>query len=195
MRYNGAMPNTDPNAGTAPEGEEAQSEQPEAAATTGTPTTPDEVTTLRSRNAGLDAKVTELSKAQKAAEQARDEALARLSDYESGKAGENEALAAQLAEKDRLLEAAKREALVAKLEGQFPETYALFGEAIAGMTPDVLAASEARLKGAGFESDNPTPVGNSPARAQAPANKSIEDMTVAELEKHLKGFDKSVMGL
>ena len=60
------MPNTDQNVGTENQPVEAQS--------AGTPQVPDEVTTLRSRNAGLDAKVTTLSQALKAAERARLEA-------------------------------------------------------------------------------------------------------------------------
>lgn len=191
------MPNEDPNAGTAPEGGEAPT-TPEApaAGTTGTPAVPDEVTTLRSRQAGQDAKITSLQGQASAAEKARDEAVAKLQAYEAGKVGNDEALKSQLLVKEQELAEARNEALVAKLQASFPETHALFGAAIAGMTTDVLAASEARLKGAGFEeSENPSPVGNNPVRAQAPATKTIEDMTLEELEKHLKSFDKSVIGL
>lgn len=164
------------NEGTTPEAEEAQP-------TAGTPVSQDEVTTLKSRNAGLDAKVTELAKAAKAAEQRAAEAAQKLADYEAGKVGNDEALRAQLQAKEAELLAARQEAALARIEAKYPETYGLFGAAAAGLAEDVLAASEARLRGvAPEEQEPPTPVGNNPSRtAGTPKAK-----TLAELEAEFK---------
>lgn len=187
------MPDT--SAGTVLEANEAPSTEAPEAPATGTQT-PDEVTTLRSRNAGLDAKVTELTKARQAAEQAAAEAAAKLADYESGKVQADEALRAQLSAKEQELEAIRQEALVARIEAKYPETFALFGNAVTGMTPETLAASEARLTGAGFDAvpETPRPVGNNAARPQAPTKKAIEDMTAAELRAHLRTFPDDILG-
>jgi hypothetical protein len=176
-------------AGTASQGDEAQQ-----APAAGTPAQPDEVTTLRSRNAGLDAKVTELQKAAAAAQQARDEALARLSDYENGKVKADEALSAQLAAKDAELAAVRKEATLARVAAKYPETFGVLGDAAAALSEDQLAASEARMT-AGFvpETPVPTPIGNNPGRQQAAAPKSLEDMSATELEKALRGLDPSVL--
>src|SRR5690349_54765 len=96
MRYTTDMADNE-NAGTTPETSEAPAP---AEAVTGTPAVDSEVTTLRSRNAGLDAKVTELQKAAKAAEERAAEALQKLQDYESGKVQADEALRAQLSVKE-----------------------------------------------------------------------------------------------
>ncbi len=180
------MPNTDPNAGTTPEGGEAQSE------TTGTPTAPDEVTTLRSRNAGLDAKVTSLTQ-QAAAEKARaDAAEARALALAEAKENGDAEIRAQL-EAERVASAqARAEARKARLETRYPETIAVLGDAALSLTDDQLAANEARLVGSGI-GESPTPVGNNPARGQAASPKSIEDMSVAELRAHMLSFDPGVM--
>lgn len=181
------------NAGTEPQGGEAQpSESPAPAA--GTPTQPDEVTTLRSRNAGLDAKVTELLNAQKAAEEARQAAEAKLAAYEAGKVGADEALSAQLAAKEAELATVRREASLAKIAAKYPETFGVLGDAAAALTEDQLAASEARFAGVPSEpAETPVPVGVNPRREQAAPPKAIEDMSPAELRDHLKTFDPSVL--
>jgi hypothetical protein len=176
------MPDND--AGTTPETGEAQQE---AAVT---PVSQDEVTTLKSRNAGLDAKVTELAKAAKAAEQRAAEAAQRLADYEAGKVGNDEALRAQLQAKDVELTAARQEAALARIEAKYPETFGLFGAAAAGLAEDVLAASEARLRGvAPEEQENPNPIGNNPTRTAqggATAGNAPKAKTIAELEAEFK---------
>jgi hypothetical protein len=181
----------DTNEGTTPSVGEAQT--PPA---TGTPSQPDEVTTLRSRNAGLDAKVTELTKAQKAAEDRAAEAAAKLAAYEAGKVNADEALRAQLQAKEQELEAARREATLNRIEAKYPETFALFGAAVVGMADDVLAASEARLKGAGLGTpETPTPVGTNAGREQT-GQKALEDMNAKEVDKYLRTqFTPAAMGL
>lgn len=169
------------NAGTS-------SEAPEAPAT-GTPAaTPDEVTTLRSRNAGLDAKVTELSLAKAAAEAAATAAATKLADYEAGKVNADEALRAQLAAAQVETEKARREAVLASVESKYPETFAVLGEASASLTADQLAASEARFRGVPAEATEtttkPTPLTTGAPRPPA-TTKSIEDMTAAELRIHM----------
>jgi hypothetical protein len=186
------MPDT--GAGTTLEAPEAPAEGTQTPET-GTQT-PDEVTTLRSRNAGLDAKVTELTRARAEAERVAAEAATKLSDYESGKVQADEALRAQLSVKEQELAAMRQEVLVAGVAAKFPETFALFGAAVSGMTPETLAASEARLTGAGFDAvpETPRPVGANPARPQAPTKKAIEDMDLSELRAHLRTFPDDILG-
>jgi hypothetical protein len=89
-----------------------------------------------SRIAGLDAKVTSLQSETTAQKQAREAAEQKLRDYEEGKVNADEALRAQLQEKERELEQSRREAAVAKIASAYPETFGVFGEAVANMTPD-----------------------------------------------------------
>jgi uncharacterized protein (DUF3084 family) len=175
---------SDENEGTTDESGEAQTEQ------AGTPQTPDEVTTLRSRNAGLDAKVTELSKKAKAAETAAAEAAAKLAAYEAQTVGADEALRAQLQAKDAELAEARREAAVARIEAKYPETYGLFGDAVATMADDVLAASEARLKGVAADTEPPKPIGNNPSRSTGGASGTANpaEETVADIEARLRSM-------
>lgn len=179
----------DNDAGTSPVEGEAQGTAPV------TPPTPDEVTTLRSRNAGLDAKVTELQRATKAAEQKAAEAAQRLADYEAGKVGSEEALRAQVAAKDAEIALARKEAALARVEAKYPETFAVLGEAAGSLSDDQLAAAEARFRGVGEVPETPTPkpLGANPQRAPGTAAKAIEDMSVDELRKHLASFPSSVM--
>lgn len=181
----------DGNEGTSTEGEEAPAA---AAAASGTPNTPDEVTTLRSRNAGLDAKVTELSNASKAALAAKEAAEQKLRDYEAGKVDADEALRAQVQAKDTELAQVRLEAKLARIEAKYPETFGVLGEAAAALTEDQLAASEARMAGVPVESSTPTPIGGNAPRVPVGA-KAIEDMSIAELEKHLRDMPRSVLGL
>jgi hypothetical protein len=161
----------DTNEGTAPAEGEAQS-QGEQKPETGTPVAQDEVTTLRSRNAGLDAKVTELSKAAKAAAADRDAALAKLQSYEAGKVGADEALRAQIAAKEAELAAVRQEAALARIEAKYPETFALLGDAAANLSADKLAEAEARFKGVAAPetpAPAPKPIGNNPSRQASSA--------------------------
>jgi hypothetical protein len=172
------------DAGTTAEGTEAPS-------TTGTPAAPDEVTTLRSRNQGLDAKVSELLKSA-AAEKARaDAAEARALELAQGKDNGDQELRAQLAAKDQQIAQAQKAALLARVESKYPETFGVFGDAAAGMSEDQLAASEARMAGVAVvgETSKPNPLGANPARPAAPATKSLEDMSVAELKAQLGTFN------
>ena len=164
------------NAGTETQGTQAQAgdqtETPDPKA--GTATQVDEVTTLKSRNAGLDAKVTALQEAEKAAKAEAAEAKAKLAAYEAGKVGNDEALRAQLQVKQAELETAKREALLAKIEAKYPETYAVLGEAAANLSADKLAEAEARFKGVGETSSPQSPIGNNPSRTQGGASSATQ---------------------
>ena len=177
------MANETQNEGTpTPEGE-AQTAQP-----TGTPPQVDEVTTLRSRNAGLDAKVTSLSQTLAAETAARAAAEAKVQEYISGKAvedGDTRALIQRLeAERNAAMQAAKAGLLGAK----YPEAFGLLGEAISAMSEDTLAATEARLRGIPQESNTPpVPVAVNAGRTSAPATKSISDMSLAELKDYGRG--------
>lgn len=179
----------DENAGTTPQTEEAQPAQ------VGTPAPVDEVTTLRSRNAGLDAKVTELQKVAAEAKAAADAAAAKLADYEAGKVGADEALRAQLQAKEAELAETRKLAALARIEARFPETFGVLGAAAASLTEDQLAASEARFAGVAAPPETPRPVGANPARPQAAAPKALEDMTADELRRHLATFNGSVWGI
>ena len=155
----------------------------------------DEVTTLKSRNAGLDAKVTELQKEATAAKAAADAAAAKLADYEAGKVGADEALRAQLQVKEAELTETRKLAALARIEARFPETFGVLGAAAASLTEDQLAASEARFAGVAAPPETPRPVGANPQRPTAPGTKALEDMTADELRKHLATFSGSVWGL
>ena len=72
----------------------------------------------------------------------------------------------------------------------------MLGEAAASLTADQLAASEARFAGVPYESTTPPVPGSTNApRTPAAGAKAIEDMSIAELEKHLKSMPRSVLGL
>lgn len=167
------------NAGTAEAAPEAQTDEAEAKST-GTPA-PDEVTTLRSRNAGLDAKVSSLTKQAAAHEAARVAAEQKLADYEAGKVGNDEALRAQLQVEKANTENALREAKLARIEARYPETYKELGEDAANMSQEKLAAVEARLAGVA-EAAAPVaatkPIGNNQSRTQAAAKteETFEDV-------------------
>lgn len=181
---------TDENAGTPPVAGEAPAA---AAAAPGTPPVVDEVTTLRSRNAGLDAKVTELTKAAKEAKDAAAAAAAKLDAYEAGTVSKDEALRAQLASKEAELALAHKETQVARIAAKYPETFGVLGEASAALTEDQLAASEARFAGVPTTPETPKPMGANPPRTPGGA-KSIGDMTAAELRAHLATFPISSWG-
>lgn len=171
------MSENDPNEGTTPETPEAP------AATPSTPATPDEVTTLKSRNAGLDAKVTELTRQAKAAEKTAAEAAQKLADYEAGKVNSDEALRAQLQAAKAETETARREAKVARIEAKYPETFGLFGDDVAGMAEDKLAASEVRLRGAAPVEEPPTPLGSNPSSTSQ--NRAAKQPTLADVEAEM----------
>ena len=157
------------NAGTTPETAEAQTPAAELPAT-GTPVVPDEVTTLRSRNAGLDAKVSALQTAEKAAKAEAADAKAALAAYEQGKVGSEVALAERLKAKDAELEAVRKEAQLARIEAKYPETFAVLGEAAANLSADKLAEAEARFKGVAAAETTQRPIGNNPSRTQGGAS-------------------------
>lgn len=173
---------TDAIAGTEPESAEAPPAQ------VGTPQAPDEVTTLRSRNAGLDAKVTALQTETAAAVAAAAAAAAKLADYEAGKVNADEALRAQLAAKDAELAQARREGALNSIKSQYPETFGVLGDAAANLTADQLAASEARFSGIPATPTETTakPVPGATNGARPPVTaKNIEDMSAAELRAHM----------
>jgi hypothetical protein len=164
---------SDENAGTSSAGDEAQ--EPSEGA--GTPPVADEVTTLRSRNAGLDAKVTALTKERKEANARAEAAEAKLAEYEAGRVGADEALRAQLAAKDAELNAVRKDAHLARIEAQYPETFAVLGEAAAGLSAEKLAEAEARFTGVEAPAPTPKPVPNNSGRnIENPAEETSEDI-------------------
>ena len=180
----------DINTDTAPDGAEAPAE---GAAPAATPATPDELATLKSRNSGLNAKVTELQK------QLADERNARTAAEQAaaGKAGTDDVLNKRIAELQAELEANKKAVALAQAGAKYPEAYALLGDGIAGMPSENLAALEARLtaaKDGGEAPETPKPVGNNPARGNVGA-KNIEDMTSAELQAAMKALSREALGL
>lgn len=170
-------------AGTTPEGEEAQEGAAEAAAT-GTPAPKDEVTTLRSRNAGLDAKVTSLTQAQKDAQARADAAEAKLRDYEAGKVNADEALRAQLQAKEAELVTERQASALSRIEAKYPETFAVLGEAALNLSAEKLAEAEARFKGVADDDEAPQtkPIGNNPARTGAATTATTAAQRLADKE-------------
>lgn len=184
---------TKPNDDTASVVDEAPAEgdAPDAAA----PATPDELASLKSRNSGLNAKVTSLTdqlKAEKAARTAAEQAVA-------DKAGADDVLNKRIKElEEQIAKNEQAQALLVK-GAKFPEAYRELGEDIGGMSEEKLAALEARLTAAKDEGEDapetPRPVGNNTQRSAGGSTKSIEDMTSAELQAAIKGLDRSAFGL
>lgn len=180
-------------AGTTEATAEGQQDAGQTPAPAAAPQSADEVTTLRSRLAGLDAKVTSLTQETAKERAAREAAEQKLRDYEAGKVGADEALRAQVEQKEAELALVRKEAALARIEAKYPETFSVLGQAAAALTPDQLAASEARFAGVAAPPETPVPLGSNPARPQAPAAKAIEDMSIEELKAHLRTFPASVM--
>ncbi len=182
----GATPQQgDPLAGTSADAQGA----PSAGTQTASPQ--DEYAKLLSRIAGLDAKVTTLQSETVAERKAREAAESKLRDYEAGKVGADEALRAQLEAKDRELTQTRQEVQMAKIASAYPETFGVFGEAVVNMTPDQLAAAEARFAGTpgtGYRSP-----GANPAR-EATGSKNPSEMSLEELRKAVKSAPESVWG-
>ena len=176
------------NAGTTPEEGQAPANE------SGTGNQPDEVTTLRSRNAGLDAKVTELQRTTAAETTRANAAEARaLALAEAGTNGDAE-LRAQLEAQKLIVAKSQQETALARIEAKYPETFAVLGETAASLTADQLAAAEARFAGVGSESSSqPTPLGNNPQRPLSGAPKALTDMSLAELEQSIRRSDPALM--
>src|SRR6478735_5969229 len=102
-------------------------------------------TTLLSRISGLDAKVTSLAESNKAKDTTIEALQKQVAEMQSGTIDKDEALRAQVAQKDAELELVRKEAALARIEAKYPETFAVLGEAAAALTADQLAASEARF--------------------------------------------------
>jgi hypothetical protein len=161
-----------------------------AAATTGTAGAPDEVTTLRSRNAGLDAKVTSLTKLQSEAVARAEAAEARALELAAGKDNGDKELRAQLEALQKENATAKRDALLARIEGKYPETFAVLGEAAANLSADKLAEAEARFKGVAEPAAPGRPIGNNPPRTQGPTGgPSTGTETLAQMRARVFAMD------
>lgn len=141
---------------------------------------PDEVTKLRSRNAGLDAKVTSLNDSLKEAQARADAAEARAIALAEGKDNGDAELRAQLAAKDAALETVKREAALARIEAKYPETFAVLGDSAASLSADKLAEAEARFQGVA-DAVPSSPIGNNPPRGTQAAPKTAKERYEAEL--------------
>jgi chromosome segregation ATPase len=133
---------------------------------------------LRSRNSGLNAKVTEQETLIKSLREELGTARAGLTDKESADADLRAQLDAAFKERDQL----QRQIEVATLSAKYPEAFAELGDSIFGMAPERLASIEARLAGAkdaGEElPETSRPVGNNPQRG-ASGSKNEDDDTVS----------------
>lgn len=163
-----------------------------AAAATGAPAADaGELATLKQRNSGLNAKVSELQKQLEAERAARTTAESAVQSNEKA----DESLRKQIADLQAEAAKAKQEAALAAAGAKYPEAFALLGEGIAGMPTENLAALEARLTAKGDEGDDstpPKPLGNNQQRTGSGA-KALEDMTPAEVKATLLAMDPSVM--
>lgn len=155
-----------------------------------------ELASLRSRNSGLNAKVTDLQKQVEALTGELGTARAGLTDKESADAD----LRAQLAEAQKSIATLTRTNEVNAIAAQYPEAFKELGEGIHGMKPETLASLEARLSGAAApaageeQTETPRPVGNNPQRSVS-GSKPIEDMTSEELRESLRTMPREAFGL
>lgn len=178
------MENNEGTTATAGEAPEVDETAPAGAAPQGTTGQVDEVTTLKSRNAGLDAKVTTLMQTLEAERKAREAAEARALELAQGKDNGDQELRAQLSRAEQLIAAAEKKARLADLRIKYPEATAELGDLAVDASEERLSALEARLVGLPAESNRPpVPVGNSAARP-ATGVKTIEEMSLAELKEY-----------
>lgn len=136
-------------------------------------------------------------KARLEAERKLNETLARLEALEKGKSAKPSDAGPDFDARLKEIEeryAKQAEDMIAKVTGdalnaRFPAARAKFPE-----VTDTVKLAE--LEAMFTETEIPPPVGNNPARTQAPATKRVEDMTIAEREEYIRtAFDKSIMGL
>ena len=168
---------------TTPEGEAPETgTEPDAKATQ---PAVDEVTKLRSRNAGLDAKVTALSTQAKEALARAEAAEKRALELAEAKDNGDAELRAELERIKAENAQTRREAALVRIEAKYPETFGVLGEAAATLTEDQLAASEARMAGVPAETEAPTASGANPPRTPASPPKA---KTADELEAELKAM-------
>jgi hypothetical protein len=135
----------------------------------------------QSRFNGLNAKLGETTGQLTAEKAARAKAEADLEALRSGKVTADEAAQAQVAAIQKTLDDERQARQVEAMKARFPETFEVFGDTAATFTPDVLAASEARLVGEGNE---PTPRMHNEANrsgGKAPA----KEETAADVEARL----------
>jgi hypothetical protein len=168
-----------------PEGQE-DAAATAAAAKTATEGGKDEVSLYISRLNGQTAKVTELTRANAAADARAAAAEAKLADYESGKLGADEALRAQLVAEQAKTKAAEQKAALALVKAQYPESFSELGEATATLTTEQLAALEARLTGDDGSDDGlPTPKRHNETKSSSGTPGAAKARTVAEIEADL----------
>jgi hypothetical protein len=184
---------TDTNADTVSADGDAPADEAQAPAAAAAPAD-DLLASLRSRNSGLNAKVTEQDTLIKTLREELGTARAGLTDKESADADLRAQLKAALEEKENL----QRQFEVTTLSSKYPEAFAELGDSIFGMAPERLASIEARLTGAKDTSEEQEtttrPVGNNPQRA-ASGSKRVEDMTTEELRQSLRDMPRDAFGL
>lgn len=145
----------------------------------------DQVSLLTSRLNGQTAKVGELTRQMGEKDSTIKALQEQIKAFESGKVSADEAANARVAAIQKELDAERASRKTDMLKARFPETFSVFGDTASTFTEDVLAASEARLKGAGEggeggEADEPpTPgVHNESKTSTAAAKKppTLKDM-------------------
>lgn len=151
----------------------------------------DEVTLLKSRLAGQDAKITELTNKATAAETAAAAAAAKLTAYEAKTVGADEALRAQLVAEQQKTQAAEQKAALALIKATYPEAFAELGDAAAGLTEEKLASIEARLQGVAADGEAKTPRGVNGARTGAAAGTAAKPPTIADVEAQIRAQAKN----
>lgn len=124
----------------------------------------DDVSTLRNRYAGQTAKVNALTAERDALLKERDALKAERDQYQKGEIDKDEALKTQLAAKDAELAEVRRQGALERIKGQYPETYKVFGDSIAGFSNEQLAESEARFKVGSEATEPPTPLKHNESR-------------------------------
>lgn len=135
----------------------------------------------QSRFNGLNAKLGETVGAKKAAEEERDRLAKELEALRTGTVSADEAAKAQVEAIRKELESERQARQVEALKARFPETFEVFGDTAATFTPDVLAASEARLVG---EGNDPTPLRHNESRSGTTSRPAKEE-TAADVEARL----------
>ena len=176
------------DAGTTPVGDEAPEGEVEQTEPQGTPAGVDEVTTLRSRQAGLDRTVSTLRAEKEALEARAAAAEARARELAEGQTASNDEITTMLAQFKEKAEAAEAKAEALELAAKFPETFREMGEAIVSLSDDRLESIEARLAGIAAESvgEPPKPVANAQARTPAAAATNPEGMSLEDYRTWFK---------
>lgn len=175
------MADTDTGTGSADDGANDGGDASGAPANAGK----DQVSLLTSRLNGQTAKVGELTRLLTEKDSSITALQARITEFEGGKVSADEAANARVAAIQKELDNERAARKTDTLKARFPETFSVFGDTASTFSEEVLAASEARLKGAG-EADGgsadepPTPQRHNESKTSGAAAQKPE--TLADME-------------